>query len=179
MRDFNTVINKSYAMLKDVGINVDNVFMILPMESSWYGMKKGEGVTKYIGDGKAVIQITSDTLDDDFPKEAMYETIIHELLHASVWGKYREKGHKGKWKECCHIFKQKYPWFKGDVYLDLQVDYGIEPDTKNYKYILKCEKCGYIYMRQHKCKFTMNPYPCIQCGGKIKLIETKENLHYE
>lgn len=94
--------------------------------------------------GKFFIEINSDLLDESVSYEALMDTLIHEMLHASKNRFY--SGHKGDWKHCADKVNYYYPQFNIKTTTAAE-EKGISRESytnKYFKYEIVCDTCGYI-----------------------------------
>ena len=113
-----------------------------------------------------------DGLDDNYPKEAFYNTVVHELLHAID---HNNCGHGGRWLEMAREVSDYLPF--GDITRfasDNKVKARNEVMPKKaYKVI--CPNCHSVCGRKHgyrapKWYVHPNNYKCTICGhnGLVK-----------
>ncbi len=87
--------------------------------------------------------------------EALEETLLHEMIHAWCWVKFRDAGHgprfKRKLRECgLH-----------SIYHDLGSVRPLQESSK--RYILRCEHCGFEALRR---KRPGKPASCPRCNKR-------------
>lgn len=118
-----------------------------------------------------VIDVSSILLQDDFPAAGMKQTILHELLHACAPG----DGHGYLWKEYADRINAAYGYH-------IQRLAGAEEtaafnrgvgEAHPWKYILKCEKCGYEVRRRRISRLVQHPewYTHKGCGGRFERVK--------
>lgn len=107
--------------------------------------KKRWGLCSYFSDG-FIIEISSMLLQDDVSREALMNTLMHEVLH-TVDGCMN---HGKKWKYYAGIINLKYGLHikSATSAAEKKID-----DSYEYNYIIACPKCGYQwkYIRMSKC----------------------------
>ena len=117
------------------------------------------------------IEIAAFVLEDAIPKNAVLETIIHEILH-SVPGCFN---HGEKWKE---MAARVMAWYPSLVIARTtkREHFGLQEEneltkTMPERYLLRCTSCGKEFPRKTKSKIIRAPwrYRC-PCGGKLQRI---------
>ena len=111
--------------------------------------------------GKYIIEVALRVAQG--PEESCRETLAHEVLHTC----YGCRNHGKRW--------QGYAGRMNDAYgyrikrTSTQEDMGVA-ETRPYKYLLRCEKCGMEFKRFRASALTRHPerYRC-KCGGKLTL----------
>ena len=111
-------------------------------------------------------------LDDNIIKN----TIIHELIHCLPYC----NNHGKEFKKYANIINEKLKYNitrlgnKKEDYKKSNKEYKEE---ENYKYKIKCKKCGYIYLCKRLKKNFIKNYRCGKCQGKLEIIEAlNENI---
>ena len=112
-------------------------------------------------DGTFTIEISNRLLEDNVSKDALYNTVMHELLH-TVEGCLN---HKEKWKKCAEIVNKKYGFNIKRTTSAEEKNITTETD---YKYIIQCPDCGYQwkYIRMTKCVKYPSRFKHIGCSTK-------------
>lgn len=107
--------------------------------------KKRWGLCSYTSNG-FIIEISSSLLQDDVSREALMNTLMHEVLH-TVDGCMN---HGKQWKYYAGIINLKYGLNIKSA--TTAAEKKIE-DNDSYNYIIACPKCGYQwkYIRMSKC----------------------------
>lgn len=87
--------------------------------------------------------------------EALVETLLHEMVHAWCYDRYRDTGHgmrfRRKMRECGLT----------SIYHDLG---RVRPDKESSKrYILRCESCGHELLRR---RIPSRPASCSRCNPR-------------
>lgn len=95
------------------------------------------------------------------------ETIMHEILHACK----DSKGHGKVWKEYARRVNEAYGYNVKTCTSSEEKELVEEP--VEYKYILKCTKCGEEFGRNRFVNAVRKPqdYRCAECDGKIIRIK--------
>lgn len=99
--------------------------------------KQRWGLCTLLPDHSFKIEISSRLLEDNVSKEALIDTVMHEILH-TVEGCMN---HGKTWKLYAKIVNEKYG-------LNIKrctssAEKHIEPSIDEYNYIIACPKCGY------------------------------------
>lgn len=125
---------------------------------------------------KKIIQINYDyfrySIDND-KLDTLYNTIIHEMLHAVAESKQKNCGHTGLWRTLAQkvSYKTKY-----------KIQRLAETSEEEYmrhkaKHIVKCADCGKEYYYSRNCdtvRYVKSKAPFISCGhcdGTLTLIK--------
>lgn len=162
MKDLKWMTKECIDMLKELGIPCGNVINVKANTRA----KKRYGQCKRLKSGNYVINISHVLLKDEVPDVITKGTIIHELLHTAAF----YDGHTGMWKRYADIVNKKYPEYNIKRVADVK-ETGIKiANDDDYKYIIKCEKCGREVRFMRMCKKVENPEMYIHknCGGKFK-----------
>lgn len=121
------------------------------------------------------ISISSRLLNDGVEKKALFDTLIHELLHTcGDGGECME--HTGMWLKLANKVNQHYPELNIKRITSSE-EKGLEPVKRTYrpiKYFLKCPNCGKIYARKKMTYAIKNAERCgcSKCGNwGLELIE--------
>ena len=106
--------------------------------------KKRWGLCSYYSDG-FVIEISSSLLEDNVRREALIDTLMHEVLHTCNGC----MNHGKQWKTYAKIINEKYN-------LNIKTTTSAAEkkiDNEEYNYIIACPKCGHQwkYIRFTKC----------------------------
>ena len=146
-----------------------------PKEEEFHYVKRGRRKYKvYDIFQKHTIEISKWVmeLDDNIIKN----TIIHELIHCLPYC----NNHGKEFKKYANIINEKLKYNitrlgnKKEDYKKSNKEYKEE---ENYKYKIKCKKCGYIYLRKRLKKNFIKKYRCGKCQGKLEIIEAlNENI---
>lgn len=97
--------------------------------------------------------------DDEFLKDIIYHELLHTVAGCMNHGK--------KWKKAAALVNNEL-----GTNIKSRTDYfKHECDTEklNYKYGIKCIKCGSMTYRLRSCNLTKHPecYKCAKCGGSL------------
>ncbi|HEY1656081.1 MAG TPA: SprT-like domain-containing protein [Candidatus Tumulicola sp.] len=87
--------------------------------------------------------------------EALEETLLHEMVHAWCFVRFRETGHGARFKKKlreCGI---------GSIYHDLGSVRPLRESSK--RYVLRCEHCGFEALRRKK---PARPASCPRCNKR-------------
>lgn len=107
--------------------------------------KKRWGLCSYTSNG-FIIEISSSLLQDDVSREALMNTLMHEVLHTVD----DCMNHGKKWKYYAGIINLKYGLHIKSTTsaAEKKID-----DNDSYNYIIACPKCGYQwkYIRMSRC----------------------------
>lgn len=155
----------SKAGINDVG-NVETISINRRATSRWGNCRKT------IRNGKVVysIQISHMLLDDGIPKESLYNTIIHEIIHTCP----NCMNHGQEWKKRAEAMKKVgYNIQRGESAEEKGVSKEIERKYIKPKYLLKCKGCGLEIGKQRMCEAVRFPqwYRCSKCGGDLERIK--------
>lgn len=99
------------------------------------------------------------------PIQAVYETLVHEVLHTTQ----NTRGHCNKWKHYANIMNKKYGY---NISRCGTYENGNRlPKIKNY--IVECQGCGKQYNRAKKSKLItqVEQYRCGICRDKLIRIK--------
>jgi predicted SprT family Zn-dependent metalloprotease len=98
-------------------------------------------------------------------EQEIRETIMHELLHATL----NTKGHDTEWYRKANIINNEYDYHIART-SSLQ---NYTKDEGNFKYCLVCKKCGQKIFRNKMSVFVRNPnhFSCGKCGGKFERVK--------
>lgn len=122
------------------------------------------GLCQTVGDGVFDISISEQLLADDLDDQQAKNTIAHELLH-TVEGCMN---HGRYWNKLASIVNTRYPQYC--------IKRTTSPAEKGihieYRYLLRCTKCGNQLGRHKRSRFVEHPenYICSKCGGKFERI---------
>ena len=86
-------------------------------------------------------------------KNAMVDTLLHEIAHAISYERDKNTGHNYKWKQVCKEI--------GAEPSRLASDYHI-PQSYEYKYVAVCPNCG---KKSYMNRKTRSKYSCGNCSG--------------
>lgn len=113
------------------------------------------------------IEISSKLLRDTTSLEGLKNTIIHELLH-TVKGCFN---HGTEWKYYADIMNRKYNYNIKRVTSNAEKDFVLSND--DYKYIVKCPKCGKEWGFHRICNVAKYPsiYLCKKCNENLIRIK--------
>lgn len=168
MKDYMNLYQVCRDELKRIGIETsDNIEIKTTKKTSVFG--------QYIRkNGMETIEISNSLLKDDIPDVAIKDTMIHELLHSVA----PYDGHKGKWKMLANKVNTSYPVYHIQR-TGTRTDYGMKPDMSDYRYVIRCKKCGKLFGRQRWCEVLANlpDYTHQACdGGELELIKKPDNV---
>lgn len=113
--------------------------------------------------GTFFISISSKLLEEDVPDSALYDTLVHEMLHTCEGC----LNHGNEWKELADKVNAVYGFnikrttsaeekgLTSEVYEPMPV-----------KYLIKCPNCGHVYKRRKMCYPVKHPEECgcTHCG---------------
>lgn len=124
-------------------------------------------IVKYENYKKYTIEISAWVLElnDDIIKN----TIIHELIHCLPYC----TNHGEEFKKYAKLINEKLGYNitrtgnKKEDFKQSNLEYN---ETEEYKYKIKCTKCGQIYYRKRLSKNFTKIYRCGKCKGKLELI---------
>ena len=130
--------------------------------------KKRWGLCTRLVDGTFAIEISDRLLEDTIEEDALYNTVMHEVLHTS-----KDCLNHGKlWKEHAETINRIY---------GLNVKRCTSAEEKNLQettdedtnYIVMCPKCGYQwkYIRLTKC--VKNPKRYTHNGCNVSLVRVR------
>ena len=101
------------------------------------------------------------------PREALENTLYHELLHAATG----VTGHTGSWKQLAALVSQR---------LGTRItrtatfeDKGLSGQEADAPYRFVCTGCGAQVLRYRACPFTRRPdrYRCSRCGKPFRRLK--------
>ena len=175
MKDLQKLYDVCLNELKAINIEPGEVSSVTKFKRK---SKSAWGRCKYVrSQDRYEITINPLILADDVPEKETKTVIIHEILHACT----KCEGHKGKWKQLAEKVSSKLGY---DVTRTTSSErLNIVPEEKfNYKYTIKCTKCGATWNVSKRTKCVQNPkrYLCGQCRGSLtvepfkKIIQTAE-----
>ena len=101
-------------------------------------------------------------------------TIMHELIHCIPFC----NNHGSEFKKYANYINQKLGYhitIKGNIeedYKASQLEYKTDND---YKYKIRCQKCGQIIYRKRFNLNLIKRYRCGKCKGKLELVEVKQD----
>ena len=117
------------------------------------------------------INISSLLLDEKVPVEALYDTIIHEILHTCP-GCFN---HGYEWKKRADVVNKElgYDIKRCSSAEEKGIDDSIIKDYHKPKYIVRCKKCGREVGKARKCSMVDHPefWVCGKCGGTFERIK--------
>jgi predicted SprT family Zn-dependent metalloprotease len=87
--------------------------------------------------------------------EALEETLLHEMVHAWCYSKWRDTGHGPRFK------KKSRECGLGSIYHDMGSVGAVSASTK--RYILRCEQCAFEVLRRKK---PGKPASCPRCDAR-------------
>lgn len=153
--------NKRYGCCKQE--EPDKAFKIITQRGSKKIIKYEKFNIHHIEISKWVLE-----LDDNIIKN----TIIHELIHCMPFC----NNHGLQFKQYANYINFKLGYNisrlgnKKEDYQKSNVEYEEE---KQYKYKIKCTKCGQEYLRKRLNSNFIKKYRCGKCMGKLQLEEIK------
>lgn len=128
--------------------------------------KRSLGTTKRYSNNTYLIEISIHAFKKGKTRHDLVNVLIHEMLHVL----YFHDGHTGRWKEIANKFNQSnYSKKFGKI----ERTGKIKRDISDYKYAVKCKKCGDIigkFKKTDLIKYTDEFY-CTICGGDYKRIK--------
>lgn len=107
-------------------------------------------------------------------KDIIKSTIMHELIHCIPFC----NNHGKEFKRYASYINQKLGYHittKGNKQEDYQASNIDYKEENNYKYKIRCEKCGQIIYRKRFNTNLIKRYRCGKCKGKLKLLEIRTN----
>ena len=122
-------------------------------------------IIKYEKYNKHIIEISKWVLD--LNDEIIKNTIMHEIIHCFPYC----NNHGKQFKSYAKYINLKLGYNisrlgnKKDDYKKSNIEY----EEKQYKYTIKCTKCGKLFHRNRLAKNFFRKFRC-QCGGKLELI---------
>lgn len=152
MNNFKQAIKEAENILDSLNIKYGPIddYVINERAKSRWGLCRYNVKTKDF-----TIEINTELLFADYT--ALMNTLIHELLHAHI-SRFRD-GHRGAWKTCAMMINIRYPQYNIKRCTSAE-EKGLENygshriDT--YKYIITCDKCGYVNKYRRKSKIVTN-----------------------
>lgn len=142
-------------------LGVINPIVDIANATSFYGQCR-------LKEGVYTIRVSKYIIND---KNAIRETIAHELCHAHETGRRHGVG----WKQRAAIMNREYGYHitrVGGKYVDndgvLKEKVMVAPNKEAY--ILKCVNCGWEYKRNRLTKVVKNPelFKCGKCHGNLE-----------
>ena len=121
-------------------------------------------IIKYEKYNKHIIEISKWVLD--LNDEIIKNTIMHEIIHCFPYC----NNHGKQFKTYAKYINQKLGYNitrLGNKKEDYQKS-NIQYEEKEYKYTIKCTKCGKLIHRNRLAKNFFRKYRC-QCGGKLEI----------
>ena len=99
-------------------------------------------------------------------KDALKNTLIHELLHTCP----DCMNHREPWKAVADKVNKAYGY--NIKRCSSAEEKGVEPVEKNYQYMFRCTGCGQKVGRMRASNFTRNykDYKCGCCGKKFERV---------
>ena len=163
MKNLEKLFNECKMELDNIGIeygDITDVTINTRAKKRW-GQCRQHGSTYSIN-------ISVRLLQDDVSDIATKNTIIHEILHTCEGGMC----HTGEWKRLANLVNDCYSCYNIKTKTSSK-EKGIEPEPIEYKYELRCKKCGKVYRHQRMCKSVKYPewYRCGVCGGDLERIK--------
>lgn len=169
MKNLNGYYEECRDILTDLGISVGKVVDVVTndkAQSRW-------GCCRKVGYNGFRIEINPILLMDKVDDVALYNTMIHELLHTvkGCWS------HTGRWKLLADKVNQEYGLHVQRVDGDKDDDAVAEIEKKQRekrerknKYFIGCPECGAKWGYATCCQAVQHPewYRCRKC--KVKLI---------
>ena len=153
MKDLNLLLENAKHIFDTLDIEYGNVTKI----EVNYRAKNRWGQCR-MKNGNYTININSRLLEDDIPEDKTMNTVLHELLH-TVKGCMN---HGYKWQSYAELINDCYSCYS--ISRTTSSDYfGIEEEERlnNFKYTIRCEKCGQVIHRYRK--FNTHRYSCGIC----------------
>lgn len=161
MKDLAGFARQCQAELASIGISCGRV-------ARWSVNSRANGrwgLCKKTGENSYEIQISHKLLEDTVSDQVLKDTIVHELLHTLPGC----LNHSQAWKEFARRVNQALPSYQIKVRTSY-AEKGIAPPRKvpQYRYILRCQKCGAEIRRQRMSDVVRFPqrYRCA-CGGTL------------
>ena len=185
----NCLFNECIIELKSIGIdvkemNIDKIEISLAKrKTKRYGCCKQENpdvnyfhvekrgrykVKVYDKFKKHNIEISKWVMDLD--EKIIKNTIIHEIIHCF----YGCNNHGREFKKYATYINQKLGYKisrlgnKEEDFKNSNIEFV--PEERNYKYKIKCLKCGQVFFRQRLQKNFIRKYRCGKCNGKLQLL---------
>lgn len=160
-KDLDQILQEAIEQIEDVGIDLKKEKISpqvrISKATSYFGQCKRQG-------DEFLISISKYHLSN--PRQAILETMIHEVLH-TVEGCFN---HGNRWKAVVGRVNRRYGYSiarVGSMNSEVQLDTPVSAT----KYVIVCKSCGFEYKRSRKSKLTENPerYRCSKCRGKLEL----------
>ena len=120
------------------------------------------------------IEISPVMLADNVDDRVTKDTIIHELIHTCPGC----MNHGYEWKRRAEIVNRKLGYNISRLAKTSElVSHGVEVKRREYKYALKCPKCGAEWKYKKWCDALENPgrYQCGKCKEKLYTIGLNGN----
>lgn len=168
MRDLNIVARECMSELDRIGIEYGNVkkFEVNTRAKSRWGRCRKTG-------GYYIIEVNVDLLDERNDLNGLKETILHELLHSCK----DCMNHGKEWKRLAAKVNHTYGYniTRCSNAEEKGVSFHRTTTRKTpmeYKYAIKCNKCGQVVRRSKMSKTIQRPdlYRCGICGGGFTRI---------
>lgn len=156
MKDVNLLLTNAKHIFNTLDIEYGNVTEIKVN----YRAKTRWGQCRKRGNGY-IIEINDRLLKDDITEDKAMNTVLHELLH-TVNGCMN---HGYKWQSLAELINDCYSCY--NIERTTSADYfGISREERinDYKYTIRCEKCGQTFYRYRK--FDTHRYSCGVCHTK-------------
>ena len=106
----------------------------------------------------------------DAPEEAIRNVIAHEVLHTCRGA----MDHQSKWKEYASLMNRTYGYTikRTNSFEELGLVRSKPAGEPNYRYIIRCKRCGRQMQRQRASRLTRHPdlYRC-RCGGRLEVVK--------
>lgn len=131
--------------------------------------KKRWGLCTKLPNNTFLIEISSRLLEDDVEKDALMNTVMHEVLHTVK----DCLNHGAKWKQCAQLINDVYG-LNVKRCTSAEEKNIVSPVEESYNYIVACPKCGYQwkYIRKTKCVMHPSRYNHTGCTkeGLIRIL---------
>jgi predicted SprT family Zn-dependent metalloprotease len=106
-------------------------------------------------------------------EEGLINTMLHEMVHSLPGG----FSHGAKFHDYARMLNDKYG-VNVETYYKHKYDINTDEIMDNFKYVLRCQKCGATFGKSRFSDMIVHPnnYRHSGCGGIMELIKGGENL---
>lgn len=154
MKNLRNLVLECKTMLDELGIKygyIESVTINTRAKQRW-GQCKITLNSQYWENRIFSINISDRLLQDDVSDIAIKNTIIHEILHTCE-GCFN---HGTEWKIMADIINTHYKEYNIKTKTSTE-EKGIEEDVTQYKYVLRCKKCGKLIYKNRMCDVVRYP----------------------
>lgn len=170
MRDYTQIAIEVMIQVREAGIVPGNIRRIVTnsrTKNRWGRCtRKLDNMT---GDFYYEIEIGEWMTEEKFPEKLIRNTIAHEIIHSCEGC----MNHGVKFHQLASIMNAKYGYDIQTYVSKEEMAIRNEVEPVEYRYKIRCKKCGHEYGKHRMCEVLRNPslYTHTGCGGNFIRIK--------